>query len=190
MIISKIILNYLELIFSWPVAFFIIMIIFLFKYKDSLGTLIENIRSLKAAGLEMLTQTKTEEPNVEKEDINKKVIDDLLRKFGASELEKGQIVKEAQTIIWRLYNEAEFYKFSYLNLFYIPNTKIILKWFDNISEITKENYKNYWRPTIKNERELDVILSVLVGYNVVEENGTNVRITESGRKFLEFIKMK
>jgi len=190
MVITEIILNYLKLIFSWPVAFFIIMIVFLFKYRDSLNKLIENIKSVKAAGVEVIAQTKTEEPDVEKEDINKKVIDNLLHQLGTLELEKGKIVSEAQTLIWGLYNEAEFYKFSFLNLLFVANTKIILKWFNDISETTKEIYKSSWRPIIKNEEQLDIILSVLLNFKMVEENDINVRITEDGRKFLIFINMK
>jgi hypothetical protein len=198
--INQIILEYLRVILSWPLLTFILLIIFLFKFANSIKVFLENLRSLKAGPFEFSQQQKPPE------EINKKIEDKLeesgitLTKEQLKQIEETfetlskekqnkefQISKQGEVIRY-LAERAELYEFLYLNLYLVYNSKIALFWFVNPS--TKDNfiYSFPLPPQIVNQTaEKEAIFTVLLSNGLIEQDGLLFKISEKGKRFLKFL---
>jgi len=198
--INQIILEYLRVILSWPLLTFILLIIFLFKFANSIKVFLENLRSLKAGPFEFIQQQKPpEEINKKIEDkleesgitLTKKQLKQIEETFETLSREKQnkefQISKQEEVIRY-LAERAELYEFLYLNLYLVYNSKIALFWFVNSS--TKDNfiYSFPLPPQIVNQTaEKEAIFTVLLSNGLIEQDGFLFKISEKGKRFLKFL---
>lgn len=187
----NIILDFIKTIFSWPIVILILVLIFLLKYYESISDFIKNIKTAKGPGFEITQKQENEgkkEPIVEKSEVDK--LTSELNQIRVSSGEKDKLINEAKIIIPQLANGMQFYKFEYLDLFYVTITKNILDWFNTINQATKEVYKLSWFSIVKNEEQIETIISVLLAQNMLEDLGNSIRITDEGRRFLIYLKNK
>jgi len=86
------------------------------------------------------------------------------------------------------YDVARHWKFTYLNTFFVPFTKQVLRWAADIKNFDKQFYHIIWALTIPDESQRNIILDVL-SYNYMLEtsDGINYKITPHGYEFLQFI---
>jgi len=198
--INQIILEYLRVILSWPLLTFILLIIFLFKFANSIKVFLENLRSLKAGPFEFIQQQKPpEEINKKIEDkleesgitLTKKQLKQIEETFETLSREKQnkefQISKQEEVIRY-LAERAELYEFLYLNLYLVYNSKIALFWFVNSS--TKDNfiYSFPLPPQIVNQTaEKEAIFTVLLSNGLIEQDEFLFKISEKGKRFLKFL---
>lgn len=186
--LTNIILEFIKTIFSWPIIIFILVIIFLTRYHDSISSFIKNIKSAKGPGFEITQKQKNgskKEIFSEKENINK--LTKELDQINASNIEKEKMLEEAKILIPNLFNGLQYYKFEYLDLFFIASTKAVLGWFSANIQTTREFYKSVWLPIIKNELQLEIILSVLLAQSMLQDLGNSIKITDEGNQFLKYI---
>jgi hypothetical protein len=129
---------------------------------------------------------------------------DFLRFFTAPieiiESEFDKVIKEKQNVeqeigtqketINYLAVKAELYEFAYLNLYFVPNTKNILLWFNSQNSCTHQYFiYNYQLPSviINPAAEKEAILNALVTNQLVDYDSSLIKINDKGKRFLRFI---
>jgi len=181
--INQIILEYLSILLSWPLLVFILGIVFLFKFSNSIKTFLENLRSLKAGPFEFSQQQKPPE------EIEKKIEDKLEESGITLEKEDKEFqISQQQEVIRYWVERAKLYEFLYLNLYLVPNSKTALLWFINPS--TKDNfiYSFILPPQIVNQKEeKEAIFNALLSNGLIEQDGILFKISEKGKRFLKFL---
>ena len=190
--LNQIILEYLKVILTWPVAIFIISLVFLIKFSDSIRKYIAKITELTLpGGTTVKTQPESsisvdktmEEKGVRLSQEEIQIVAEKLNELDVR-IEEN---KQKEEIINYLAYRSEFFEFSYLNYFYVPKTKQILKWLSLSTNATKKMYHILWDNI--NAVERDIIFSVLLNYGMVTYDPSNdsLNITDKGRRFIKFI---
>jgi len=170
-LILEIILNYLKVIISWP----LVGIIFLCKFYDSIRKFLEGTRLRKFGPAEFEEKQEKVESPTEKESLKR---------------DKETDIEKKDRLIQLLTQRNEFYEFSYLNLFFVLNTKSVLLWFYKRAQATKDLYNLEFQQQIPDPKQREIIFNVLIYYKVIEttDGGEVFKISEKGIKFLKFIK--
>lgn len=189
-------LEWLEVILTWPVAVIIVSIIFIYKFSDSIREFLGKHSLRKAGPLEFEEHQK--EPVKKTEDklykkgitLSEREINMLEKQFielsGAIDI-KDKEIKEKEDFIKYLIYRTKNFEFQYLDLFYVPKTKYVLLWFYNIGQVNKESYERKFQYSITSKFERDTILSVLIDYSMIEYvSSTSYRITNKGIEFLRY----
>ena len=205
--IMEIILEYLKIIFSWPVAFFVFSLIFILKFKESIKLFLENIASIKVGPFEA-SQRQTKEPEEKIEDqitenlqeqgitLNKKQLQQVENAFNnltKEKEEKEQEIANQSQVIKYFVERAELYEFAYLFLYLVQNSKFALLWFYNqiSNSSTKDNFTLQFplQPQIINPiTEKEAIFNALLVNGLLEQVGILFKTSEKGIKFLKHIK--
>lgn len=201
--ILDIILNYLQTLLSWPVAFLVVAIIFICKFRESIKIFLENIASIKVGPFEASQhQRKTTEK------IDEKIVENLgeqgvkltqaqLKEISEAfdniskekEKKEVEVANQGQAIKYLL-ERSELYEFAYLNLLLVQNSKIALVWFHSqpLNSSTKENFMAQYilPPQIINPiAEREAIFNVLLVNGLLEQNGALFKVSEKGMRFLK-----
>ncbi len=205
--ILEIILKFLEIIFSWPVVFLVIFLIFVCKFKESIKVFLENIASIKVGPFEASQrQGKAVEEKIEEKitenlqeqgiSLSKGQLQELDNLFNSLSKEKEskevEIANQNQAIKY-LAERAELYEFAYLSLYLVHNSKLTLLWFyyQPSNSSTKENFALQFvlPPQIINPiAEKEAIFNALLINSLIEQNGVLFKVSEKGVRFLKFVK--
>ena len=185
-----------SLLLSWPIAALILGLLFMTRFHSSIDTFLRNIALMRLpGGFELQSQSQPNapaEPPAEdssaplSEDAEAQA-DDLRSKIGEvetlSQAEKDLLSQQYEMAL----TNASYWKFAYLNLFFIPQTKQVLQWFSQSPAQTRVTYSALWAPFIRAEQQRTIILNVLLQYGLLEEQQGLIRITPEGYAFLQFI---
>lgn len=188
----------LSLLFSWPVTILIVALIFLSRFQSAIDYFLRNVRRINFPGgdvqLQQQTETKSSDISVppgsmvitsEQQEQISRYIQDLQQQHSNTVVEKQNLKEQLRQV----YMESIAWKFSYLNLFYVPQTKQVLFWFAHSSPQTRQSYDTAWQPSIQDNNQRIVILDVLLNFNMLKADGVNITITTEGHNFLQFIGM-
>lgn len=197
-----------EFILSWYFVVIFICSVFFVIFRKSISKFIANMKVSKSKyGLSVGSeQLQTESP--EREDDKK--IAEIMNNIGIKDIDeldsflkntkddlqnKNKTIEEKEGLIKRLFDLVQFYDFSYLNLYFVFNSKLALLWFYNQGlqhSSTKDLFSLTFPlpPQIQNSQiEKEAIFAVLTSNNLLNltENGT-YKISPKGEQFLKFIK--
>lgn len=204
--IFKIIQTYLAVILTWPVAFFVIALIFMFRFGQSIKTFLENIGTIKFGPFEAnQRQNIPEDPKIDNqiekgleqkgvvlsdEEVNQvKQSFEILTKENEA---KDNKIKDSDNLTNYLAQRAELYEFLYLSLFLVENSKKVLRWFNtqNSRSATKGYfiYQFLLPPQINDHvSEKEAILNALLVNGLISQSGDLYCVTEKANRFLNFI---
>ncbi|MFH1771233.1 MAG: hypothetical protein ABH872_00250 [Candidatus Omnitrophota bacterium] len=182
---------------AWPVTVLTLFLIFFSKFRGAFDYFLRNIRTVRFPGGSVETQnTSTSSGEAPREDKQGDItlteeqteylegyIKNLQNEHSLAHKEK----QDLQTQLANAYVYTYAWKFEYLKLFYVPNTKNVLFWFTNNSPQTRESYHKFWQFSIPLINERNIILDVLVRYGMIESDGVNYKITEQGYSFLQYV---
>lgn len=205
--ILEIILEYFKAILSWPPIFFIISLIFITKFKESIKVFLENIVSIKVGPFET-SQRQTKEL---KEKINDQITENLqeqgitLSREQIKQIDEvfSNLTKEKETkeleiankdqVIQYFIERSELYEFAYLSLYLVYNSKNALFWFYNqtSSSSTKDNFISQFilsSPIINPLPEKEVIFNALLVNGLLDQLGALFKVSDKGIRFLKYIK--
>lgn len=85
-------------------------------------------------------------------------------------------------------NEAPMqWKFLFLRLLYVTHTKKVLLWLDRKGPRSRKVFYAEWRESIRNDKELDTMLRLLIRYGTVRRRKEKLEITDHGRDFLRYL---
>jgi hypothetical protein len=175
-------IKFLSIIISWPVVILIVILIFFSKFRDSFDYYLRNIKSVKLpGGTEIQSQTPAPMKGQRKID---KLIKELSESPKSSKFEQELADKTLDNAIKEIFD----WKFKYLNLFLIPNSKVALKWFSKFrSPVTREIFHKAWSRTSSDKNQRNIILDVLIQNELISENRDELIIEELGNAFLEYL---
>jgi hypothetical protein len=185
------IIKLLEVLLTWPVAVLIICLTFFIKFKDAISIFLKNIKSIKTPwGGEVQTQSTSAEIKAEAGHYispeEERKLEESVRKLMTDNQLTMQEKEQLKNEVEKAYNFARYWKFSFLNQFYVFKTKQVLQWFSRFANVTKDIYHENWKNLI-DETERNTILDVLTNNYMLVSDGINYQITPHGFDFLEFI---
>ncbi len=165
----------LGIIFSLPTVILIITLSFFTRFHNAIESLLKNIGSMKfPGGFEFQRQN----PAPPIPEVENKVLPEISENRKLSENEKRYS---------ELINSARHWKFSYLNQFFVLQTKNVLSWFSRNTPQTRQSYDIIWTPYIIDQNQRNLTLSVLLQNGMISEKDGSIHITEEGLSFLQFL---
>jgi hypothetical protein len=195
----ELIRDFLALVLSWPVVVFVITLIFIFKFKDSIKIFLENLNFLKAGPVEIGQRqqipTSTDIENRVTANLQQKGItltEDQLKKIEEAFQEKENILTDKNRSIEYLLERAELFEFAYLGLGLVNNTKSVLFWFylQTSHSSTKDNFiMSYTLPPqiINPLAEKEAIFNALLVNQLIEQNNSLFTVSLKGKRFLKYL---
>src|SRR5262249_20611843 len=173
--------------------------------RDALASFIGRTQSAKGLGFEVSAaapQPKPESPAdraLDKERVaevggtDRQAIEQQLaqlrERLQGSESEKTEIIAAASRLLEEKERESRYWFFEFLDQFLVLRTKYVLWWFVNqppSTPITLEIYNGYWMSFIPDESQREIILSVLLNFGLVQQDGAFLQPTEKGRMFNQY----
>ena len=183
-------IEFSKLLISWPVAFLIVMLILLLKYRKTISKYLENA-TFKGPNWEVSPQQKSP-PQKEKVGIDEKKIEEsqeILDSSGDTMTLRKEDADLISSTIRNYSDRSVYYEFMYLNNFFVHSTKSILKWFYDSGLTTRENYYSHWIKNKISNDQLDTIFFILLESELIEyEIEKQLFITQKGIAFLKFIR--
>ena len=183
---AGVIMKVVELVLSWPVAVFLVTLVFFTRFRNAIDYFLHNIGIMKLpGGVEIQSQTAMPEKSTEEQqqELAKFIIEDLQQEQLRGETEREQLQEQFRSALY----ESLQWRFRYLRIFLVYNTKRVLRWFAEAQAKSRAEFDILWSPTIPEERERDAILRALLENELLEENRNILRITELGYAFLQYI---
>lgn len=195
----KIIRDYLCIIISWPLAFVVVLVIFIMRFPGSIKIMLENIGSFKLGPFEVaqcqgaskvdMDERRKEEIEKEGKSISREQISNITKKSDPSSIEKDKTGDLIVNIAKYYIDRAEYFEFAYLSRYLVPNTKLALLWFNRTPSMRETFMSQYTLlpGTINCFDEKEAIFNALLSNGLIEINESQYRISEKGAKFLRFI---
>jgi len=205
----------LKLFFAWPLMVALLGFAFGIGFRREIGRFLENVGMIRfPGGTELHSRQapagkKTEEEALPTEDGSvtlgpedqrvirqhfEKLQQDLADASQRAELsaqqtqEISQSLEAAGQMIGEEQQKAIFWWYQYLNLFLVPFTKLVLRWFaERQIPPTRDLFHEHWKTYIPDKKERETILSVLLFHQLIQTDGQLFSITEAGRSFLQFL---
>ena len=190
------VLQMAELIISWPVAVLVIAMVFLIRFRSGLQRFLENIGSVKLpGGVEIQSQAaKPSESEDTVEDRSVTLTPEQQGQLRAmfSELRESRDLTEAQRAEVEERFEAAAvdaigWRFRYLNLHLVPNTKRVLLWFSQPPYKSRGDFEATWGIPIPQQGERNAIVQALVECELLDESEGRLMATQLGYSFLHFL---
>lgn len=192
----KTVLDIVSIIFSWPVAISIICLLFILRFQSAIDFYLRNICSMKLpGGVEIQSQQSTSDSTNRPEPKDALVLTPEQQKnieeFIADLESKKALTEDEKKILSdrldQMSHIAIEWKFRYLNMFLVYQTKNVLHWYSNNSPQTRDSFNAIWRTTITEEEQRSIILNILTFNGLLIEDGGFLQITDHGYSFLQFI---
>ena len=186
---SRVLLDYIRVVFSWPVAILVLGLILFTRFHGAVDYFIRNLKSMKfPGGAEIQTQDGPAIPEAATDDSTGPGIVEGSATATArgTASARAEVVKSGGRSGTEGLTEEQRWKFSYLALFFVPNTKRVLQWFHEKGDVDRADYHAFWSSLIPGVDQSAVILGVLMQYGMLEDSAGRLRITAEGSKFLHF----
>lgn len=187
----------LKLFVSWPVAVVAVAYGFMGKFHSALDSYLRSIGLMKLpGGVEIQTDQRASNEAKPSESPANLVLtpeqEDQLNKIMSS-LESANLSVEEKNVLEQKFDDmariAMHWKFSFLNQFFVQNTRNVLHWFSYVQPQSRANYSTLWQSAIPDEEQRQLILNTLLHFGLLTELDGLIRITEQGYSFLQFIGM-
>jgi len=184
-----------SLVVSWPVAFVVVALVFMSRFRGALDFWLRSIRQMKFPGVEIQSHAPappepTQVPEEGTVSLTPKQQAELSA-FIQSLEEQQKLTQDAKKQIEAQYQKAFFqviaWRWAYLNLFFVPNTKLVLHWLYTWPRQTRANFEAAWAAYIPNPNERAAILDALLGNGMVQEPLGVLEVTPEGEAFLQHI---
>lgn len=177
--------DYLAVFISWPFAVFLLVMIFMNKFPDAINGFIRNIKSVKAAGVEVRRQQIPESANDKQIEEQKEQILDELSEDNTNN-DEIRISREQAVEILKVIDDLTF---LYLSARFVENTKLALRYLYD-QPVLKEYFLLQYQlvhQVSDSSNEKVVILNELITNNLVTEVNLTLKVTDQGERFLRFI---
>lgn len=198
---NAIAIDFLKIFLGWPSVVLIIFATFSCKFRSAIDYLIRHLwvkykdfeaRTQEEKNLlpnESTTIEKTKkEARFSKEDVQNiaKSVEDLQEKNTSLK----QLAESLRQLALQLVERSEFFEFKYINSYLVLNTKSALLSLYNSGSCERDYFKlNIFVPTtiIDKFSERLAIFNALLTNGLIEENGSVIKVSEKGIRYLKFI---
>ena len=185
----------LAVLISWPAAVVLIALLFMKKFTGSIDTYLRSIGKIKLpGGVELQSNQGTADDGEgippgalvlshEQQQQIAESIRDLEQQRNLSAEERAAIQRDFEQMAGFVID----WKFRFLNLFLVDNSKNVLHWFSANPPQTRASYDALWNAVIPDQNERCAILDALLHMGLLREQDGVVRIDPHGYSFLQFI---
>ena len=173
----EMLLKYLQVILTWPVAFTLVTLMVVFRFHDALHPWLSKLRihygeitvSSEQAALKAV---EGEKPLLERPP---------LEQSGPKKDDTTTLSEETKQ--WRA--NAYLWEYRYLNLVLVRHTQQVLDWFfDHEGYVELEVATSFWMQTIQNPEERKAVLDILTQHHLIQVKGSKLSITPKGREYV------
>ncbi len=182
------VLEYLKVFLSPQIVWGIVVLIFLWLFREDMGALMLRIAKIKLPGG---SEISTSQAGMEKRESS-------TRKEPPPEPKEPKLdpdnltltpkqVSEVKAVLNAEQARAAFWEYEYLNFYLVPNTQKILEWLANLPQPpTVALADNLWSPLIPQASERRAILEALESHYLVQRtSGDLLEVTPKGREYLK-----
>ncbi len=195
--IAELYLEYLSVFLSWPVMVALVLLIFFYKFHTAIDYVLRNLRILTRGGhyIHVQPQTVKKDKTLPESEtfISKQLmeIEQTIKNVVRKDIIPQKEIDELREKYSQSINDSYHWKWNYLNLFFVENTKWLLLWLsivgpqsrlfivDKMSEKPLKLKLNY--------EQIVLGLKVLKNNELIKETDGLIEITSEGRLFLSFI---
>ena len=199
---NPIAIEYLKVFLGWPAVVLLLLAIFFSRFYSAIDYFIRNMK-VKYKDVEATSQqaknimpdgTRTTDENeaevvsLSRQDVQ--VIAENINTLHADNQTKQQTIDALRDLVFQLANRSEIFEFKYLNGLLVLNTKIVLRDLYNIGPMSRDSLiRSIFVPAsvIDKLSEQLAIHSALLVNGLIEEEGSIVKVSEKGERYLKFI---
>ena len=180
-----------SLFVSWPVAVTIITLVFFLRFRESIDHFLRHLRSVTFPGGSVETQPKpTSSEKVSPELTAGTAFVQWIKELQLREQNVSQTNEQLKEQLTEVSRRSYQWKFDFLNQFLVLTTKKVLHWFaKNLDaySISRDSFHQLWQQQIPDTQQRDIIIGVLLGYNMLLNDEMSLKITREGYIFLQYI---
>ncbi|RTR40794.1 hypothetical protein EKG38_02460 [Shewanella canadensis] len=186
--VAKIILEYVKVVLSFPVATVVLGIAILIMFRDSVSTLLANVAKAKLpGGIELETHQNVRSSQIGESkklpDSSDSTVDGL--PSGLNDAQKTQIedlVKShiASTYLW---------EYRYLNFYFVRGTQLVLDWFVSLNQATTlSHFDTVWMSVIPSVNERQAIITSLQNHHLInlDESSGTITVNPKGKEYQQW----
>lgn len=186
--IAKMVLEYLQIIFSPQVIIGIVVVLFYRKFNLELKSLIDRIATVKFPGGEISTtqQAKTKPDNEDSKSVPKVPANENTFAPEGLSLSPDQ-AKQIKELFDAERAKAYLWEYRYLNYYLVQRTQRILDWLVSLEINTSISfYDSFWQPIIPEARERKAIIDALQQHHLIILKGEIIEVSPKGREYIQW----
>lgn len=196
-------LEVLKLVVSWPFVLGLLGFAFGITFRSELSAFIRNIGKIRLpGGTEITTQEPSDDQATEQSpepgavtltpqqvELVRQHLETLSQQATDANQQREDVINEAVEIVTQKDRLILYWWCKYLDEFLVLKSKLVLAWFAAQEMApTARAYHIAWTPAIAEEEQRETILTVLLNFGLISEQGGLLRITDYGNYFLRFWK--
>jgi hypothetical protein len=191
--IAEMVLEYLKVFLSPQIVWGIVLLVFLWLFKDDVCALMLRIAKIKLPGGSEILATQSGMENKESSPKKGPPPEPQEPKLSPENLTlTPKQVQEIKAVFDAERNRATFWEYEYLNLYLVPNTQKVLEWLAKLPQPTTIALAdNLWSPLIPQVSERRAILEALESHYLVQRTaGDLLEVTPKGHEYLKVRRLR
>lgn len=179
----SLVLEYLKVILTWPVAFLIVALTVIRVFREPIAFWLERLRiDYGGATLSSSQQISTgTEQNIQELEIQDQPLDQAgpaKQVTPVNKTDESELVQQ-----WRA--NAYLWEYRYLNRYLVFHTQQFLDWLYDLNKPIALGVANsFWMLKIPLPEERQAVLNALRQHHLVELTGDQISVTEKGREYV------
>jgi uncharacterized integral membrane protein len=175
------------ILLGWPVVIGLLIAFLVTRFHAEIAEFIREheVRVQTRRGTTIETNRQQPSPEVSEEEIpapSEDVEKTVQKTYSDQEI----------NAVWELVaqqnDRAERWFFRYLDIFFVPLTKLVLWWFSqSTGPVTRKDYEAFWSKFISDPAQRDTIVDVLLANGLIQETFGVISVTDTGRRYLEHV---
>lgn len=187
--IAKLVLEYIEVVFSLQMVIGVVALAFLIIFKEDIKALMLRVAKIRFPGGGVVTTSQAE--RISKETPTSDTASPVPHpERGPLPQNISLSPEDAQQIKQLLEAEranAGLWEYRYLNFFLVLNTQRVLDWLASLD--TRPSYgifNDLWMPIIPSAEERRAIINALETHQLIQLQGDLIEITPKGREYIKW----
>lgn len=186
---ANLILEYLKVLLTAPVLFFLVAVLFITLFKEDIKALILRIAKIRLpGGTEVSTPQSNQLATEEQKPAPKPSVDNQVAVIGLP----AELTPHQQSTIEQLIRShiatAYIWEYRYLNYFLVRATQGVLDWLIGLPQATTYmHYDSVWLPIIPSANERLAIINALQTHHLIQQDASGmIVVTPKGREYQEW----
>lgn len=186
--IAELVLEYLKVFISFPVATVVIVLAVLIMFKEPVATLLANISKAKLpGGIELETHQ-----NLRNDQSDKKVSvpEDSIEKIeGLPTSLNTQQKSEVESLLKSHIANTYLWEYRFLNFYFVKGTQLVLDWLVTLNQATTvTHFDSIWMHTIPNANERLAIITSLQNHHLIQldESSGAITVNPKGKEYQQW----
>jgi hypothetical protein len=186
--IAAIILDYLRVLFSWPIVTGIIAVTTICLFKADIKLLMTRIAKIRFPGGSELSTSQLERTKVEGAEPARPEVPQIEAQQPVPLPKELEFTQQQLEAVRQLYmNEranAYLWEYRYLNYFLAYQTQQVLDWLvTRTAPISRSLFDNIWTPYIPIVQERDAIINALQAHYLIAIDNGLISVTPKGQEY-------